>query len=129
MVTYGGKIIDAYGLVNVVSPSGLPIRGIVGISLDPIMFVAVSCKDVKQSKAFYEQVGFVKQNVPYSRPSNGTTIFEPAPPKGSYYMAPSPNCMGVLLLPSKQRNNITLTVEIIQISDPIALDRNPQHQD
>jgi hypothetical protein len=107
MVAYGGKIIDAYGLVNVVSPSGLPIRGIVGISPDPIMFVAVNCKDVKQSKAFYEQLGFVEQNVPYSRPSNGTTIFEPAPPKGSYYMAPSPNCMGVLLLPSNQRNNIT----------------------
>ena len=107
MVASGGKIIDAYGLVNVVSPSGLPIRGIVGISPDPMMFVAINCKDVKQSKAFYEQLGFVEQNVPYSRPSNGTTIFEPAPPKGSCYMAPSPNCMGVLLLPSKQRKAIT----------------------
>jgi hypothetical protein len=93
MVAYGGKIIDAYGLVNVVLPSGLPIRGVVVISPDPILFVAVNCKDVKQSKAFYEQLGFVEQNVPYSRPSNGTTIFEQALPKGSYYMTPSPNCM------------------------------------
>jgi hypothetical protein len=106
MVAYGGKIIDAYGLVNVVSPSGLPIRGIVGITPDPIMFVAINCKDVKESKLFYERLGFVEQNVPYSRPSKGTTIFEPAPPKGSYYMAPSPNCMGVLLLPTTQRKTI-----------------------
>jgi len=107
MVANGGKIIDAYGLVNVVSPSGLPIRGIVGISPDPIMFVAINCKDVKESRAFYEQLGFVEQEVPYSRPSKGTTIFEPAPPKGSCYMSPSPNCMGVLLLPTKQRKAIT----------------------
>jgi hypothetical protein len=57
----GGKILDAYGLVNVVSPSGLPLRGIVGISPDPIMLLAINCKDVKESKAFYEQLGFVEQ--------------------------------------------------------------------
>lgn len=61
MVKAGGKIIDAYGLVNVVSPSGLPFRGIVGITPDPIMLVAVNCKDVKESKAFYEKLGFVEQ--------------------------------------------------------------------
>ena len=61
MVASGGKIIDAYGLVNVVSPSGLPFRGIVGITPDPLMLVAVNCKDVKESKAFYEQLGFVEQ--------------------------------------------------------------------
>jgi hypothetical protein len=107
MVANGGKILDAYGLVNVVSPAGLPIRGIVGISPDPIMFLAVNCKDVKVSKEFYEKLGFVEQEVPYSRPSKGTTIFEPAPPKGSCYMSPSPNCMGVLLLPSKQKKDFT----------------------
>ena len=107
MVANGGKILDAYGLVNVVSPSGLPIRGIVGISPDPMMFVAVNCKDVKASKEFYEKLGFVEQEVPYSRPSKGTTIFEPAPPKGSCYMSPSPNCMGVLLLPTKQKKGVT----------------------
>jgi hypothetical protein len=108
MVANGGKILDAYGLVNVVSPAGLPIRGIVGISPDPIMFVAINCQDVKASKAFYEQLGFVETDVPYSRPSNGTTLFEPAPPKGSCYMSPSKNCMGVLLLPSpNKRKGIT----------------------
>lgn len=107
MVANGGKILDAYGLVDVVSPAGLPIRGIVGISPDPIMFVALNCKDVRASRAFYEQIGFVEQDVPYSRPSKGTTIFEPAPPKGSSYLSLSPNCMGVLLLPTKQRRAIT----------------------
>jgi hypothetical protein len=61
MVAAGGNILDAYGLVNVVSPSGLPIRGIVGISPDPIMLVAINCKDVQKSKAFYEQLGFMEQ--------------------------------------------------------------------
>ena len=99
----GGKILDAYGLVNVVSPSGLPIRGIVGISPDPIMFVAINCKDVKESKAFYEQLGFAEQEYPFSRPSKGTTIFEPDKPKKAVYMAPSASCMGVLLLQSKSK--------------------------
>ena len=61
MVASGGNILDAYGLVNVVSPSGLPIRGIVGISPDPIMLVAINCQDVSKSKAFYEQLGFIEQ--------------------------------------------------------------------
>jgi hypothetical protein len=61
MVANGGNILDAYGLVNVVSPCGLPMRGIVGISPDPMMFVAINCQDVQQSKAFYEQLGFVEQ--------------------------------------------------------------------
>ncbi len=61
MTQSGGNIIDAFGYVNVVSPSGLPMRGIVGISPDPIMFVAINCIDIKQSKAFYQQLGFVEQ--------------------------------------------------------------------
>jgi hypothetical protein len=61
MVKYGGNILDAYGFVNVVSPSGLPIRGIVGISPDPMMFLAINCVDVKKSKTYYEQLGFFEQ--------------------------------------------------------------------
>lgn len=52
---------DAYGLVNVVSPCGLPMRGIVGISPDPIMLLAINCKNVKESAAFYEKLGFSEQ--------------------------------------------------------------------
>jgi catechol 2,3-dioxygenase-like lactoylglutathione lyase family enzyme len=107
MQANGGNILDAYGLVTVVSPAGLPIRGVVGIAPDPIMYVAINCKDVKESKEFYENLGFVEQEVPYSRPSKGTTMFEPAPPKNSYYMSPSPNCMGVLLLQGKKKKYIT----------------------
>ena len=61
MVAAGGNILDAYGLVNVVSPSGLPMRGIVGISPDPIMLVAINCANVKESAAFYETLGFTEQ--------------------------------------------------------------------
>jgi hypothetical protein len=103
MVKYGGNILDAYGLVNVVSPSGLPIRAIVGISPDPIMFVAVNCANVESSRAFYQQLGFVEQDYPYARPSNGKGQFEPPQPPKSVYLAPSKNCMGVLLLPSKRK--------------------------
>lgn len=106
MQSNGGNILDAYGLVNVVSPSGLPMRGVVGIAPDPLMYVAINCQDVKESKEFYEQLGFFEQEVPYSRPSKGTTMFDPAPPKNSYYMAPSPNCMGVLLLQGKKKKSI-----------------------
>eukprot|EP00535_Pseudo-nitzschia_heimii_P004747 CAMPEP_0197182132 /NCGR_PEP_ID=MMETSP1423-20130617/6196_1 /TAXON_ID=476441 /ORGANISM="Pseudo-nitzschia heimii, Strain UNC1101" /LENGTH=360 /DNA_ID=CAMNT_0042632507 /DNA_START=77 /DNA_END=1155 /DNA_ORIENTATION=- len=107
MLANGGNILDAYGLVNVISPAGLPIRGVVGIAPDPMMYVAINCQDVKESKEFYERLGFVEQEVPYSRPSKGTTMFDPAPPKGSYYMSPSPNCMGVLLLQGKKKKTIT----------------------
>lgn len=103
MTANGGNVLDAYGFVNVVSPSGLPVRGIVGIRPDPMMFVAINCENVKASKAFYEKLGFVEQPYPFARPSNGDGPFEPPQPKNSAYLAPSPNCMGVLLLPSKKR--------------------------
>ena len=56
-----GNILDAFGYVNVISPCGLPIRGIVGIWPDPMMFVAINCIDMQQSKSFYEQLGFIQQ--------------------------------------------------------------------
>lgn len=103
MVKNGGNILDAYAFVSVVSPSGLPIRGIVGVSPDPIMFVAINCADVKKSKTFYEQLGFAEQEYPYCRLNKGLGQFEPEQPNKSVYMAPSPNCMGVLLLQSKKK--------------------------
>jgi catechol 2,3-dioxygenase-like lactoylglutathione lyase family enzyme len=103
MVAAGGNIIDAYGHADVVSPSGLPIRGIVGIASDPIMLVAINCVDVAASKSFYEQLGFVEREIPYVRPSRGTTVFEPAPPAKSVYLSLTPESMGVLLIPSERR--------------------------
>jgi hypothetical protein len=61
MVKWGGNVIDAYGWVNVVSPAGLPVRAIVGIRPDPIMFLAVNCADVDKSEEFYRKLGFVRQ--------------------------------------------------------------------
>jgi hypothetical protein len=62
MVKNYGNILDAYGWVNVISPCGLPVRAIVGIRPDPIMFLAINCLDVKKSEEFYyEQLGFVRQ--------------------------------------------------------------------
>ena len=104
LVKNGGNVLDAYGIINVVSPSGLPMRGIIGIAPDPIMFVAINCSNVEKSKAFYQQLGFVEQEYPYARPSKGQGQFEPPQPKKAVYMAPSSNCMGVLLLPSKKKN-------------------------
>lgn len=105
MVASNAYIQDAYGFVNVISPSGLPVRGIVGIWPDPMMLVAIRCVDVSTSRRFYEQLGFVEQNYPYSRPSNGTGPFEPAQPHNSVYLAPSPNSMGILLLPTPKTSS------------------------
>ena len=103
MIRHGGNVLDAYGIVNVISPCGLPIRGIVGIRPDPIMFLAINCVDVQQSKEFYEQrLGFTQQPYPYARPSNGTGQFEPPQPKGSVYLSPSKNSLGLLLQPYNQ---------------------------
>lgn len=103
MVKNGGNILDAYGIVNVISPSGLPIRGIVGIHPDPIMFVAINCDDVRKSQTFYETLGFSECEYPYARPNKGMGQFEPPQPSKSVYMAPASNGLGVLLLPSKKR--------------------------
>ena len=103
MVANGGNIIDAFGHADVVSPSGLPIRGIVGISADPIMLVAINCVDIAVSKLFYERLGFVERDIPYARPSRGTTPFEPAPPAKSVYMSLTPESMGILLIPTERR--------------------------
>jgi len=107
-----GNILDAFGHVNVISPVGLPVRAIVGIWPDPMMFIAINCIDVKESKSFYEQLGFTEQPYPYARPSLGTTPFEPMQPKKSSYLSPSNNGMGILLLPindgsKKKIKNVT----------------------
>jgi hypothetical protein len=103
MVQNGGNVLDAYGIVNVVSPCGLPMRGIVGVSPDPIMFVAISCANVEQSRLYYEQLGFVEQDYPFCRPNKGAGPFEPPQPPKSVYLAPSKNSMGILLLPTKSK--------------------------
>ena len=61
MVKNGGNIIDAYGIVDVVTPCGLPMRGVVGIWPDPIMFLAINCRDMQEAKKFYESLGFAEQ--------------------------------------------------------------------
>jgi hypothetical protein len=102
MVNHGGTVLDAYGHVNVISPSGLPLRGIVGAWPDPFMFIAINCQNVAASRDFYQQeLGFVEQPYPYCRKVQGE--FEPLQPKNSVYLAPSHSSMGVLLLPTKQK--------------------------
>ena len=88
------------------------MRGIVGIWPDPLMLVAIRCASVSASAAFYQQqLGFLPAEMPYSRPGQGTTIFEPAPPPGSTYLTlapPSGVGLGLLLLPL-ERNQRTVT--------------------
>jgi hypothetical protein len=117
MVANGGKIKDAYGIVDVVSPAGVPIRGIVGIAPDPLMFVAINCADVRKSRTFYESLGFVEQEYPYARPNKGKGQFEPPQPPKSVYMAQTPNSMGILLLPTRRGQKITVNsaVEALNI--------------
>eukprot|EP00580_Thalassiosira_gravida_P014310 CAMPEP_0201682160 /NCGR_PEP_ID=MMETSP0494-20130426/51481_1 /ASSEMBLY_ACC=CAM_ASM_000839 /TAXON_ID=420259 /ORGANISM="Thalassiosira gravida, Strain GMp14c1" /LENGTH=436 /DNA_ID=CAMNT_0048165917 /DNA_START=27 /DNA_END=1337 /DNA_ORIENTATION=+ len=103
MVKNGGNVLDAYGWVNVVSPAGLPIRAIVGVSPDPIMFLAVTCADVKKSEEFYAKLGFARQEYPYCRLNQGQGQFEPPQPDKSVYVAPSANSMGILLLKNEKR--------------------------
>jgi hypothetical protein len=55
------------------------------------------------------------QPYPFARPSNGAGPFEPSQPKGSIYVAPSPNSMGVLLLPSKKKVSTNPVLDSLQI--------------
>jgi len=103
MVKNGGNVVDAYGWVNVVSPSGLPVRGIVGIRADPMMFLAVNCNDVGKSEEFYAKLGFARQEYPFARLNEGQGQFEPPRPPKSVYLAPSLNSMGVLLLQNDKK--------------------------
>ena len=114
MVKYGGNILDAYGWVNAVCPAGLPIRAIVGIRPDPIMFLAINCADVSQSEEFYSKLGFVRQEYPYARLNSGQGQFEPPQPAKSVYLAPSPNSMGVLLLQNKNRKKSVIPNPVLR---------------
>lgn len=103
MVKNGGNVLDAYGWVNVVSPAGLPVRAIVGIRADPMMFLAVNCNDVGKSEEFYNKLGFTRQAYPYARLNEGQGQFEPPQPPKSVYLAPSVNSMGILLLQNDRK--------------------------
>jgi hypothetical protein len=103
MIKNGGNILDAYGYVTVISPCGLPIRGIIGIRSDPMMMVAINCNNLDESVAFYKSLGFVEVPYPYARPSNGKGQFEPPQEPKSVYLSFSPNSMGLLLLPTKNK--------------------------
>jgi len=104
MTGAGGTVVDAFGFVNVVSPSGLPMRGIVGVWPDPMMFVAIRCANVEESRKFYETtLGFKEVDYPYCRLLKGKGDFEPEKPKNSIYLAPSEKSMGVLLLPLERK--------------------------
>lgn len=114
MVKYGGNVVDAYGWVNVVCPAGLPIRAIVGIRPDPLMFLAINCADISQSEEFYSKLGFARQEYPYARLNSGQGQFEPPQPAKSVYLAPSPNSMGVLLLQNKNRKKSVIPNPVLR---------------
>lgn len=114
MVKNGGDIIAAYGFADVVSPAGLPMRAIIGIAPDPMMFIAINCEDVKKSRDFYKEIGFVQQPYPFARPGNGTGQFEPPQPKGSVYLGPSRNGMGILLLPMPKMSKTVKPNPVVQ---------------
>mmetsp|Transcript_34027 Transcript_34027/g.82319 ORF Transcript_34027/g.82319 Transcript_34027/m.82319 type:complete len:428 (+) Transcript_34027:53-1336(+) len=114
MTSNGGNVLDAYGWVNVVSPAGLPVRGIVGIRADPMMFLAVNCNDVGASEEFYAKLGFVRQEYPYARLNQGQGQFEPPQPSKSVYIAPSANSMGILLLQNAKKKKAVVPNPVVR---------------
>lgn len=109
LLANGGTITDAYGIVDVISPSGIPFRGIMGSVPDPMMFVAIYCTNLPQSQAFYQSIGFMPYEYPYVRPNQGQGQFEPPQPSQSIYLSSAPHSFGILLLPTptnKKTNNI-----------------------
>jgi len=139
MVKSGGNVIDAFAWVNVICPAGLPVRAIVGVSADPMMFLAVNCQDVAKSEEFYAKLGFVRQEYPYCRLNKGQGQFEPEQPKKSVYVAPSPNSMGILLLQNEKRkkavtpNPVLRSLNVVYAppegSDGAAPNLDPQFSD
>jgi hypothetical protein len=103
ILMYGGNVLDAYGWVNVICPAGLPSHAVVGVrSPDTLMFVALYCNNVESSANFYANPRFIKRDNPYAQPNNGKGQFESPQPRGSTYISPLANSMGILLLPREK---------------------------
>lgn len=103
LMAYGGQIVEAYGVVNVVAPGGLPLRLLVGDEVkDRIQYVALRVQSVKETQSFYvDNVGMKKSVYPRARPiTKDESPFDPNPPKGSAYLEFCEDSPGLLLVPS-----------------------------
>ena len=106
---YGGNVTDAYGVVNVIAPGGLPLRLLVGDEItDRCMYVALRAKDVYASAQFLEkQLGMRRLDYPRARPpTKDESPFDPNPPRGSAFLGFCPDSLGILLLPT-DKNRFT----------------------
>lgn len=105
LMAYGGQIVEAYGVVNVVAPGGIPLKLLVGDEVkDRIQYVALRVRNVKDSERFYvKAVGMRKTAYPRARPiTKEESPFDPNPPKGSAYLEFCQDSPGLLLLPSER---------------------------
>jgi catechol 2,3-dioxygenase-like lactoylglutathione lyase family enzyme len=120
LIDSGGTIESAYGFVEVISPSGLPVRVLTAPRRDPFEFIAVRVADVEAAAAYYERAfGMRRIPAPPKRLQRdggllGTGLFgaeyevqedvlRPKTVYGSVLMVPSccgeADAMGVLLVP------------------------------
>lgn len=109
IINNGGIIVDAYGVINVLAPGGLPFRLLVGDEVrDRLMYVALRCRDVKASARYYtDKLGMAALPYPRARPPTPEeSPFDPNPPRQSAYLAYCPDTLGLLLI-SSPRNRVT----------------------
>lgn len=101
VVKYGGIVESGYGFLQVLTPGGLRLRLLSGVRRDPPAFVAVKVADTKKSIAWYTDVAGM-QKMPYPLARAPGSVFEPAQPKDSVFMAYEGGAFGVLLVPRER---------------------------
>ena len=105
VLAFGGEVVDAYGVWNVLAPGGVPVRLLVGDERrDRVMYVAYRVPDAKKAAAFYGAYGFARAPYPRARPPTADeSPFDPNPPKNAVYLESCADAVGVLLIPEKKK--------------------------
>ena len=105
ILDFGGEVVDAYGVWDIVAPGSVPLRLLVGDERrDRVMYVAYKVANVKNAEAFYAAYGFARAPYPRARPpTTEESPFDPNPPKGAVYLQSCEDTVGVLLVPDKKR--------------------------
>eukprot|EP00633_Aureoumbra_lagunensis_P008419 CAMPEP_0197318928 /NCGR_PEP_ID=MMETSP0891-20130614/52766_1 /TAXON_ID=44058 ORGANISM="Aureoumbra lagunensis, Strain CCMP1510" /NCGR_SAMPLE_ID=MMETSP0891 /ASSEMBLY_ACC=CAM_ASM_000534 /LENGTH=349 /DNA_ID=CAMNT_0042809581 /DNA_START=1 /DNA_END=1051 /DNA_ORIENTATION=+ len=102
IISYGGIINEAYGVVDVLAPGNVPCRLLLGDEVrDRTMFLSLRVTDLSASLSFYQNLGFHKAPYPRARPpTNEESPFDPNPPRNSVYLTPCDDSFGILLVPT-----------------------------
>ena len=127
-VENGANIKYAYGWVDLDTPNNLPLKIVVGIRRDPLMFACISVSNIDQTVKFLsEELGMKEMPLPLAR--NPGSEFEPQPQKGDIYMGYSPDTMGFLLTPLPKGVKLSIGTQLNGfniIVDDKSIDKLPQ---